>query len=193
MHNPIINTLNQHVRFRSMTLRRVLRNRRISTLSLYVSNTLMLVYKGDIKTKRGKCISMVVFRMGILCAACHVCRSGIRVSKLNQPSPKNKNHKSHHRQSGQSNHWKHLSLSFTLSFSNGESGDDTDLSLRSAWFSHVDLPPRFYVGRLTSIHANLANWSCRLVSSPYGFSRSRDITKLRISQAPPAQRRTSPF
>ena len=83
MHNPIINTLNQHVRFRSMTLRRVLRNRRISTLSLYVSNTLMLVYKGDIKTKRGKCISMVVFRMGILCAACHVCRSGIRVNWTN--------------------------------------------------------------------------------------------------------------
>ena len=83
MHNPIINTLNQHVRFRSMTLRRVLRNRRISTLSLYVSNTLMLVYKGDIKTKRGKCKSMVVFRMGKLCAACHVCRSGIRVNWTN--------------------------------------------------------------------------------------------------------------
>ena len=104
--------------------------------------------------------------------------------KLNQPSPKNKNHKSHHRQSGQSNHWKHLSLSFTLSFSNGESGDDTDLSLRSAWFSHVDLPPRFHVGRLTNIQQT---WQTEvvglflppMVSADLETSQSFEFHKLR--------------
>ena len=103
MHDPPINTLNQRVRYRSMTLRRALRNSRISTLSLYVSNTLKLVQKGDTKPKRGKCISRVMLHMGVSCAACHVCRSGIRVNWSN-PSPRNKNYKSHQCKFGQTNH-----------------------------------------------------------------------------------------
>ena len=134
---------------------------------------------------------MHISHKGVLCAAYHVCRSGIRVNwnnphlkiKLNITSPQIWTA----RLSETSDAQRHTF------FFNGESGDDTDLSLRSASLSHVDLPHTLHVGRLTNFRANLANWSLRLVSSPYVFSRFRNITKLRISQAPPIQHRTGLF
>ena len=164
MHNPLINTLNQRVRYRSMTLRRALRNSRISTLSLYVSNTLKLVQKGDTKPKRGKCINKVMLHMGVSCAACHVCRSGIRVNWTN-PSPRNKNHKSHQCKFGQTNH-QHICRSASHFLFHRRVGGWYRSEFAFRMVVSRRLATKLSRGSTHKHTRNLANWSCRLVSSP---------------------------
>ena len=129
--------------------------------------------------------------MGVSCAACHVCRSGIRVNWTN-PSPRNKNYKSHQCKFGQTNHQRICRSASHFLFHRRVGGwYRSEFAFRMVVSRR--LATKLSRGSTHKHTRNLANWSCRLVSSPYGFSRFRDITKLWISQALPIQRRTGPF